>query len=255
MKCPICNRRAFDISGFLDNSVEVTLKCPHCGKFVSIPCGKNTIKKSQDKVEIKERIANAATDIFFKNGYIESDIQEIANVVGLDLLSLQNHFKSKRDILDYILNFYKNAAGNFRASEESLARLTKDANTDDVIACMYLYFPKDEEAYYLKTLQMLFQERYRNNDVRDFIANNLILWQKEHVAGVLQRLVDAGALNKHIDIDFWAKLHVSITFIFAERFVIGIGEMFKQFEGKGMEAMLRTMYDLIFKLYGKTIDV
>ncbi len=38
MKCPNCNRRAFDISRLPKEDVEVTLKCPQCGKFVSIPC-------------------------------------------------------------------------------------------------------------------------------------------------------------------------------------------------------------------------
>jgi transcription elongation factor Elf1 len=38
MKCPNCGRRAFDISRLPKEDVEVTLKCPQCGKFVSVPC-------------------------------------------------------------------------------------------------------------------------------------------------------------------------------------------------------------------------
>ena len=38
MKCPNCGRRAFDISKLPKEEVEVTLKCPQCGKFVSVPC-------------------------------------------------------------------------------------------------------------------------------------------------------------------------------------------------------------------------
>ena len=42
MKCSNCGRRAFDISRIPKEEVEVTLKCPQCGKFVSIPCNEKS---------------------------------------------------------------------------------------------------------------------------------------------------------------------------------------------------------------------
>jgi transcription elongation factor Elf1 len=47
MKCPNCGRRAFDISNIPKENVEVTLKCPHCRKFVTVPCNvKSELKVS-----------------------------------------------------------------------------------------------------------------------------------------------------------------------------------------------------------------
>ena len=42
MKCSNCGRRAFDISKLPKEDVEVTLKCPQCGKFVSVPCNEQS---------------------------------------------------------------------------------------------------------------------------------------------------------------------------------------------------------------------
>ena len=42
MKCSNCGRRAFDISKLPKEDVEVTLKCPQCGKFVSVPCNEES---------------------------------------------------------------------------------------------------------------------------------------------------------------------------------------------------------------------
>ena len=42
MKCSNCGRRAFDISKLPKEDVEVTLKCPQCGKFVSVPCNEKS---------------------------------------------------------------------------------------------------------------------------------------------------------------------------------------------------------------------
>jgi DNA-directed RNA polymerase subunit RPC12/RpoP len=46
MKCSHCGRRAFDISDLPKEQVEVSLKCPQCGKLVSVPCD----EKSEIKV-------------------------------------------------------------------------------------------------------------------------------------------------------------------------------------------------------------
>jgi len=266
MKCPICNRRIFDVSNFPESKIEIAIKCQHCGRLVTINCGKSieseiseepihkqvpqdlVLNTSSKAADLKEKIARIAVDVFMKNGFSETSMQEIADAVGMEKSSVHRHFDSKSDILDYILEFYSKETTWVSAA--AFEGLTKDSGTDDVIACMYLYFPKNKERYYIKTLHVLVQEHYRNSDIREFVART-ILWQETYVAEVLKRLISVGALNKSIDIDFWAKLHVSITVIFVERLVIGIGEMYPQFEGKGMEAMLRTMYDLVFKLHGK----
>ncbi len=38
MRCPNCGKRAFDTSGFnrADQPIVITLKCPHCGRFVDV---------------------------------------------------------------------------------------------------------------------------------------------------------------------------------------------------------------------------
>lgn len=45
MMCPNCNRRAFDISNLPKEEVAINLKCPQCGKFVSITCNENAVLK------------------------------------------------------------------------------------------------------------------------------------------------------------------------------------------------------------------
>jgi hypothetical protein len=36
--CPVCAKRAFDISELPPTTIMVRLKCPHCRKIVQIPC-------------------------------------------------------------------------------------------------------------------------------------------------------------------------------------------------------------------------
>ena len=38
MKCPLCNKRAFDISSFPKEELKIELKCPNCHNLVVVPC-------------------------------------------------------------------------------------------------------------------------------------------------------------------------------------------------------------------------
>jgi transcription elongation factor Elf1 len=42
MRCPMCGKRAFDISEMPADTVIIELKCPNCRNIVEIQCGKNT---------------------------------------------------------------------------------------------------------------------------------------------------------------------------------------------------------------------
>jgi predicted RNA-binding Zn-ribbon protein involved in translation (DUF1610 family) len=55
MRCTNCGRRAFDISRLPQEDVEVTLKCPQCGKFVSIPCNEESELKDAKARRALER--------------------------------------------------------------------------------------------------------------------------------------------------------------------------------------------------------
>ena len=41
MRCPVCTKRAFDISDLPANLVLVELNCPHCRNIVQVPCTKD----------------------------------------------------------------------------------------------------------------------------------------------------------------------------------------------------------------------
>lgn len=206
--------------------------------------------KNGKKSGTKQRIIQASLELFSKKGFTETSVREIAAAVGINESSLYNHFDSKGAILDYILEYYRQTTNAFRPSDKALTRLNANATTDDVLLCLMLYYPPEEETDLLRTLQVLFQEQFRNEAVREYITTNMILLNEQYISGILHRLVKSDALDSDTDVDFWAKLHVSVIYKFSTRYVFGIGEMHPGFNGKGNAAMLRTLYDTIFKLHG-----
>ncbi|MBT4088743.1 MAG: TetR/AcrR family transcriptional regulator [Deltaproteobacteria bacterium] len=62
------------------------------------------------KTEIKkERIAQAATDIFIGKGYKNTSLQDIALTVGITKAGIYHYFKTKEEILYYILSSFHNS--------------------------------------------------------------------------------------------------------------------------------------------------
>jgi len=208
------------------------------------------IDKGGKRGGTKQKIVHAATDLFAKKGFTETSVREIATAVGVNESSLYNHFDSKGAILEYILEYYRQTASAYQVPAEALSRLTKDATAEDILACMMMYYPPEEEQLFIKMLQVLFQEQFRNDAVRDYIANDLILWNEQFISDLLHRLIRSGALDTKTDVDFWAKVHVSINYKFSACHVMGIGEIHPGYKGKGNVAMKRTLYEVLFTLHG-----
>ncbi len=50
MRCPNCNKRAFDISALPKEEIEIELKCPNCHRFVRVACNEKMLLKYKKAV-------------------------------------------------------------------------------------------------------------------------------------------------------------------------------------------------------------
>ena len=55
----------------------------------------------------KRRILDEALKLFAVNGYEATSIEQITNAVGIKKASLYSHFKSKKEILDLLVDEIK----------------------------------------------------------------------------------------------------------------------------------------------------
>ena len=79
------------------------------------------------KKNTKERIFEAAVDLFSKQGYHGTSIRDLAKTVGIKESSLYNHYSGKSSIFDAILNYqitgFKTAIAYLNEKEESSLHL------------------------------------------------------------------------------------------------------------------------------------
>ena len=214
---------------------------------------KNESEKNISNASIsnKQKILIAAADLFALKGYTETSIREIASAVGIKGSSIYNHFISKNNILEYMLEDYaaKNA-GVFSDRQAIYSKLKESPTVESILCCMQLSFSDDKKEYYLKILNVILQEQHRNPTVREFVSKNIILRSSENTKTIINILKELNIIRKDTDPDFWMKISSSLFYTFATRMMLGIGDNQPDFTGMNMMNTLKHMYELMFKVCG-----
>lgn len=80
--------------------------------------------RQRDTKETRERIINSATELFIEKGYSRTTLEDIVQRVGLTRGAFYWNFKTKKDILDEILNryesFYREIYHSYTRSDSAL---------------------------------------------------------------------------------------------------------------------------------------
>ena len=151
--------------------------------------------------EIKDRIIETASYLFYKNGYNSTGINEIISESGIAKATLYNHFKSKQDICIAYLQF-KNS---ILIKDIKAFTASKQEGTDRIVAIfdfLELFF-KDKDfngCWCIKTIAEIPNQniKIRNeiqsqkNNLIEFIENlileNLKITEEKHASSLAKKL-------------------------------------------------------------------
>lgn len=133
------------------------------------------------KNSTKEKILDAAIDLFSKEGYDNISIKQIADEVGITKSSIYTHYSKKEDILDSVLDYFSNKHIGLEGenSDENL-------NQKDIIAESLKGFKdikiSSKEPKTIKVLRILLIESYHNEKIKNVleeqIDKSIEMWTK-----------------------------------------------------------------------------
>jgi len=204
------------------------------------------LDNNPEKIPSRQRILDAAIDLFSIKGYKETSIREIASQVGMKEASIYSHFVSKNAIMEHILEEYSKASREFFVRDKLLA-LEKNPTVEGILNCMMLAFPKGKEQHYLKVLFVILQEQHRDPGIRRIMCEEYILGNEQVVKTIIDTLIGLKVLRPDTDADFWAKMHSSLLYAFANRLLMGIGDSSPGFTGKSLYEMVWKVFDMMLK--------
>lgn len=145
----------------------------------------------------KERILDAALEMFAENGYAGTNMCDLAQSVGLTKSALYKHFQSKEDIWNSLLDEVQiHYSQGFGGAAASLEELESCEELEGVALALFDFTVHDRMIILAR--KILLTEQFRNERARE-LAGKYFLGKMEQVfEGVFGAMMDKG-LMKRVD--------------------------------------------------------
>jgi AcrR family transcriptional regulator len=143
----------------------------------------------------KDRILEAAIELFAEKGYSDVSIREITRAVGIKESSLYNHFISKQQILDEIFEYLKRQFDAMTMPETAVAEMMASLTPDGFIDMSVKSFESFlGNPLFVKIWRILSIERFTNPRARELFNRHFIDEPMRYQATVFQALMDRGEI-------------------------------------------------------------
>ena len=173
----------------------------------------------------RDRIIEAAIDLFSERGFNDVSVREITRAVGIKESSLYNHFASKQEILDEIIGYLERQLARTALPEEKVVEMVGDMSADDFLNLSIMAFKEYMgNRSMIKIWRILSIERFRNSTANEFFKKFLIddaIRYQEKIFGIM---MDRG-LIKRFDPNLLAREFYSHTIYLYFRFFEVEGDM------------------------------
>ncbi|MDR1610106.1 MAG: TetR/AcrR family transcriptional regulator [Candidatus Symbiothrix sp.] len=136
-------------------------------------------------MELKERIIENASALFFRNGIKSMTMSDIAAELGISKRTLYEHFRDKENLLEECLNFYH------EKTDKEIERLTHDSeNVIDTMIRLYarnFFEMLDASRLFMHDLKKYYSHLYRR--IEDKRNEGVCIFIPLFKKGVEQRLI------------------------------------------------------------------
>ena len=145
--------------------------------------------------DTRERILEAALELFSRNGYAGTNIRELAASLGLGKSSVYRHFSSKEEIWNTLLNrMIEYYAMRFGPPDRLLA--VPDSPDELVAMTMRMADLTIHDKKIIKTRKMLTIEQFRDERASSLATEYFILGHRELFTRIFTGMMEKGLLRR-----------------------------------------------------------
>ena len=164
--------------------------------------------------DTKERILEAALELFAEKGYLGSSMSDIANRLGITKGALYKHYAGKQEILDSIVE-RMNKMDYERAEEYEMPETQPDG-----FAEAYLHTPIENirtysmaqfdhwtaESFSSNFRKMLTLEQYRDPKLKQLYHDYLATGPTEYMSAIFRKLADSDEAAMQLALEFYGPM-------------------------------------------------
>ncbi|MDE7333571.1 MAG: TetR/AcrR family transcriptional regulator [Lachnospiraceae bacterium] len=164
--------------------------------------------------ETKQKILNAALDLFSQNGFSAVSIRDICKVVDIKESSVYYHFKNKQAILDELLQHFESIATDLMSQlEQALSTTQKTFEVNlfkKICDCFFEKYLMDE--YCNKIMRLLSIEHFSNDEMQKIYDYWIFDKPLNFQTKVFSLLVSVGIIktadSKYLAVKFYAPIYL-----------------------------------------------
>lgn len=183
------------------------------------------LEGSKRDTNTKQKILEVAINLFAERDFNSVSIREIAKVVGIKGSSIYNHFNSKEDILDAILEYHRSASdtvfdGYFEAPKISY-EATHMSLEIILLSSMLTSMKFMEMPNMDKIFKILSKEQLNNDKIRSFFLQEYIIKPREELEKVFGELTKRDMVKDIDPKQLAAEFHAYVIYRFYENYMLG----------------------------------
>lgn len=166
----------------------------------------------------KQKIFEAAANLFSKEGYNGVSMREIAKGVGIKESSIYNHYKNKEEILSNLFDYFSETLTIYRPDEEEIEKMLDYMSVEDVFKQLIIGFGKSLNGTLDTIARIVYTEQFRNEKAEKLMLENMLAEPSRFIANVL-KIMHRKNLIRDVDFDLVADEYnyalLAITFEYA----------------------------------------
>ena len=184
---------------------------PKTGRPAKVPGEKAT----------KEKIFDAAIDLFAERGYDHVSVRDIARAVGLTEGAVYKHYSSKDEILESIFAYVEGRIYP-QAPEGSMDALAEALSFEEILASMPRFMIADRNL--AKITRIMLIELYHNEKIGNYFRKELIERPIDETEVLFRKLMEHGKIRR-CDPRMVATLFISLMVSwYFQTFILNYGE-------------------------------
>lgn len=169
----------------------------------------------------KERIIDAAIDLFSEKGFFETSVRELAERSNLQVSSLYSHYSGKEEILKSVLDYYQKEMGRTSIPDEKLDEVISRYSLEDILLKGFdMIIDTTSSPRINKIIKILVMEMYRNEAVREFYQQWYLNANMSVMEKVFSKLKEQGKIG-NADTELLASMYNAlINFYYHEYYIL-----------------------------------
>jgi len=213
--------------------MSTKLRTGKTGRPVKVPGEKGT----------KEKIFDAAVDLFAEKGYDGVSIRDIGRAVGITEAAVYKHYSGKEAILESIFTYVEGRIYP-KAPEASIDALVDSLSVREILASIPRFMMADP--HLAKITRIMLIEMYHNEKIRNYVRKELFVRPVDETEILFRKLMAKGKIRT-CDPRALSTLFISyLIFWYFEVFIFNYGESMDPGRIEKMaQAQVRLFVDLI----------